>query len=783
MTFRSFTLPFSPILIWGLLACGSETSPTDADAGEPQDAGSEDVDGGSTDQDAAPPDAGFSPECEKLPNLTYIDALSAAQPAIETRARALIRARVEFNSLADDPSEVCSVDLDFEDSNGDGSLQPYENWTLAPEARATDLVSRLSSSAKIGLLAHPTIEDTPGGSGDLSEGLREMVQADFVRFGLTTAHRSPLVPRAIWANNLQELAEGEDFGVPFVLSMRPAHTSGNGRARATGFSQWPQELGLAATDDPEIVEGFGRVVSQEYRAIGVRMALDVSADLATEPRWVGSPFTFGEDAAKVAPLVAAYVRGLQGEALGPEGVAAVLGHFPGAGAAKGGFDECLAKGRFTTYPGGAFDTHAGVFAPAIELGAAAVMPTYGVPEQGDWSGLGGLLDGRTIEQVGATYHSALLTDALRGHFGFEGVVLAPWGALREPGTDPLGAPWGVEALTLGERIAKAVGAGVDQFGGLADPAPIAAALDDGQITDAQVDAAATRLLALMFRLGLFEDPYVDPEQAPALANNDVHYRAGLKAMNRSLVLVYNADKPTDFLNGAGDGTQTGDKGNAGNGTMKVLPAPPGEPYVSAGCAYYVAGDVDLDYVRSVSNGYGLLTNDVQNLKDIDVSTPAERMALSDYIFIRAEAPFTPDPESGSLNYPLSSLEYEDAANEATLAPVDEALAAIAAWAGPIPSQAQIVVLVDAGRPSVVQELLSRDISALYLGWIGTVPANTYGDKIFLDVAFGIVDGEGVLPVGLPASDAAASAQLEDVAGDGQHPTFVRGFGLETPGFE
>ena len=63
------------------------------------------------------------------------------------------------------------------------------------------------------------------------------------------------------------------------------------------------------------------------------------------------------------------------------------------------------------------------------------------------------------------------------------------------------------------------------------------------------------------------------------------------------------------LNGNGDGTQTGDKGNAGNGTMKVLPAPPGEPYVAAGCSYFIMGNFDLDYVRSVSAGYGLLTND------------------------------------------------------------------------------------------------------------------------------------------------------------------------------
>lgn len=773
-------LPMAVSLLCGALACsgGEETRDGGGDGG--LDGG---VDGGITDADAGEVDSGLSEECNKAPNRARIEGLLAAQPVLGVRTRAILTLPITFASLADDPNELCSVTLRFKDANGSGALEPYEDWTLTPAARAADLVGRMTAAQKVGLMLHPTLTEVPSAQGGLSPALQAAVQDDFLRFGATTALGAALTARATWANDLQAVAEAAPLGVPFVLSAGASHSTGNGRVKATGFSQWPAELGLAAADDLAAVEAYGQVVAQELRAVGIRMALDVSADLATDPRWFRGQFTFGEDADAVGARAAALVRGLQGETLGATSVAAVLGRFPGAGAAIDGWDACLEKGRFTAYPGAAFDDHVGAFEPALAQGAAAVMPGYGIPQQGAWSGLGGLVNGATTEQVGAAFHAGLLTDVLRGHLGFGGMILAPWGVLEAPGLSPLGTPWGVEGLTPAQRAAKAVGAGVDQLGGLADPAVLQAALTAGDLSEAQVDAAAARSLAVTFALGLFEDPYVDPEQAPALANTDAAYRAGLRVMGRSLVLLKNAQKPANWLNGDGDGTQVGDKGNAGNGTLKVLPAPPGEPYVSAGCTYFILGNFDLDYVRSVSAGYGLLTNDVLSINDIPVDTPEARMAMSDYIFIRIDAPTTADPDSGALGLPTQDLEYAQADNADQLAPVRAARAAVDSWSGAVPSRAQLVVIVDGGRPSVVQEVLNIGVSALYVGWIGKMPSNLYADKVVLDVAFGIVDGVGKLPVGMPRSNAAAASQLEDVAGDGQDQTFVTGFGLSTPAFE
>jgi len=748
-------------------------------------------------------------ECDKPANVARRAALVASQPALAVHAssgKTVKTFTTTFASVADDPTARCEVQLQFKDLSDDDALQPYEDWTLTAGERAADLAGRMTKAQKLALMAHAAFGDSPTTANPNPSAASLALVTSGVRFGLTAANAALPKNRAAWANALQAAAEASAFGIPFVLSMEPAHSAGNGRVVANGFSSWPAELAFGAADDLGMTETFGNYVAQEYRAIGVTMAISPNANLATDPRWYGSQFTFGDDSARVSAHVGAFVKGLQRPvqaasdaatgAITRPGVAVVLGHFPGAGPAKDGWDARLQKGRFYSYPGGAFDAHANVFAGAFENGVAAVMPGYGIPEQGSWTGLGGVLNGATIEQVGAAFNSAIVTDALRGHFEFDGLVVAPAGVLENAGIAPLGAPWGVEGLTKPQRIAKAVGAGVDQFMGLADTVDLTAA----NLTDAQVDAAATRALALIVRLGLFENPYVNGPRAAEFCSSDAADNAALAVQWRSVTLLLNNPKPAGFLNGEGDGTQVGDPGNAGNGTRLVLPAAPGKPYIAPGSDYYIAGDFDLDYVRSVSSGYGVLTNDLPEVNkkfgpgdadDVIVQTPtqADRMAAADYIFIRIAAPYSDDPDSGAFHHGLQSLQYSG--NDASvLAPLAAARAAITAWntatpPKPVPSQAQIIVTVDAGRPAVMSELLAPayGVSGLYLTWLGTMPqGNEWSDKVLLDVAFGIVNGSGKLPVGLAGSDAAAAAQHEDVAGDGADATFLRGFGIETTMF-
>ncbi|MCA9668490.1 MAG: glycoside hydrolase family 3 protein [Myxococcales bacterium] len=766
---RAFSLALVAAIALFALACSGDST-----TNPPADGADAIVHDGGTDADGVVPgdghvgDQGEVAECDKPANVQKVAAWKAIETSLEVRSKSVIKAKVSFPSAADDPSKTCEVELSFRDLNGNGTLDPYENYTLSAADRATDLVSQMTEAEKIGLMAHVTTSDAPTvASSDVSAALKAQIDSGQIRFGKVTAHTSPLGARASWANNVQALCEASRLGIPFVLSMEPSHADGGGRSKASGFSQWPLELGLGTWGVADRIRDYGKIVSKEYRAIGVRMALSVSANLATDPRWHGSQFTFGEDSAKVSTLIAAYVEGLQGAGMGAESVAAVVGRFPGAGAAKGGVDARLAKGKYLSYPGNNIDAHLAPFAAAFNAKAAAVMPAYGILESGSWSGLGGVLSGSTIEQVAASFNKTVVTDALRTHYHFDGLVLAPWGVINDAGVNPLGAPWGVESMTKSQRVAKAINAGVDQFGGLEDTTVISGAKTAGLITAAQIDAAAKRALVLMFSLGLFDNPYVDDSAAAGLVNTTAAKTAGQTAMDHAIVLLVNQTKPSGFLNGGGDGTQTGDKGNAGNGTMKVLPAPPGEPYVAAGCSYFMMGNVDWDFVFESSAGFGELTNFLPG------KTDEERIALSHYVFILLDAPFTADPDSGPLELAKSSLEYATNANASVLAQIATARAAIDK-AG---KDTQIIVGIVGGRPSVVSEVLAANnkVGALAVMWGATT-------KSFLDTLFGIHSGLGTLPVGLPASDAAGATQKEDVAGDGQHATFILGAGMSLTTF-
>ena len=183
------------------------------------------------------------------------------------------------------------------------------------------------------------------------------------------------------------------------------------------------------------------------------------ADLATEPRWARISGTFGEDADLVAEMTAAYIRGFQGEELGPESVACMTKHFPGGGTPEGRGGRTLrVRGRNRAYPGGQFEDHVRPFLPAIELGTAQIMPYYGIP-----------LD-QTSENVGMSFNKDIVTGLLREQLGYDGVVCTDWLILDDVslffGALTLeGKYHGVEELTVPERMKKAIDAGVDQFGG------------------------------------------------------------------------------------------------------------------------------------------------------------------------------------------------------------------------------------------------------------------------------------------------------------------------------
>jgi len=436
---------------------------------------------------------------------------------------------------------ILEVDgLQFKDLNRNGVLDPYEDWRRSLEERVEDLLSRMNLGEKAGMMVHPALGMGEGGTL-LEEPLvfslgpdveiamgpptTEAISIKHIRHVLTRSSEPPEI-LAAWSNRLQALAEGSRLGIPVTISSDPRHGFRHDptatSVRAGRFSQWPEPTGLAATRDADLVRQFGAIAAQEYRAVGIRTALHPMADLATEPRWGRISGTFGEDAELAAELVQAYIEGFQGEGgLGPEGVATMCKHFPGGGPQREGLDPHHEIGKEQVYPGDNFDYHLIPFRAAIEAGTAQMMPYYGIPV------------GITSEDVGMGYNGEIITGLLREEVGFEGVICTDWGITTM-------MPWGVEELTVEERYKKALEAGVDQFGSDSTPEIIVDLLTKGEISEDRVDQSVRRLLRDKFRMGLFEDPYVDVERAREIAGKDEFQAVADLAQRRSIVLLKNA---------------------------------------------------------------------------------------------------------------------------------------------------------------------------------------------------------------------------------------------------
>src|SRR5829696_4726476 len=299
-----------------------------------------------------------------------------------------INTRRNLSLLGKEAPTLTQDGLTFRDLNKNGKLDPYEDPRRPIDERVEDLLSQMTLEEKAGLMFHMIAAVNPDGSlNPPSAGfIRGMPIAEMVGTLLLNhfnVHALP-APRlaAQWYNNLQALAESTRLGIPVTISSDPRHAFSNNPATnfaAGSFSQWPEPIGLAATGDPALVEQFGDIARQEYLSVGIRVALHPMADLATEPRWGRINGTFGEDAELASRMVAAYIRGFQGAALGPASVACMTKHFPGGGPQMNGEDAHFSYGKEQVYPGDNFDYHLIPFEAAFAAGAAQIMPYYGMP--------------------------------------------------------------------------------------------------------------------------------------------------------------------------------------------------------------------------------------------------------------------------------------------------------------------------------------------------------------------------------------------------------------------
>jgi beta-glucosidase len=400
-----------------------------------------------------------------------------------------------------------------------------------PDARARDLLDRMTLAEKIGQLALITVHrildrNRTGGSYFQAGTLEPLLGGDSPVGGLLSGAGGAPVPNAPveWArltNELQRRArELSRLGVPLLYGVDAIH----GHNNVLGATIYPHAIGLAASWDPQLIEAVAAEVAAGVRATGIHWNFAPNADIGVDPRWGRFVETHGEDPLIVSRMAAAAVRGLQGAGLGagtgagiagPDRVAATAKHFVAYGAATGGLDRTNADVSARTL----WERHLPPFEAAVRAGVATVMASSGS------------LNGVPVHASGY-----LLRELLRDRLGFDGLVVSDWGDVLFLHRD-----YGV-AADYRDAVERSVNAGIDMsmigFDDERFREALLALVQDGRVTVDRVDEAARRVLRLKFALGLFEQPFVDEGRVSVLSRES-NAALALDAARRSMVLLVN----------------------------------------------------------------------------------------------------------------------------------------------------------------------------------------------------------------------------------------------------
>lgn len=418
-----------------------------------------------------------------------------------------------------------------------GVAPPYRDRHAAIDVRVRDLLARMSLDEKAAqmvgvwqLKAEMLVDDE--GRFDLAKaraafgaghGLGQVGRpSDAGGSGSAGGGHDPSKGRdprqqAELTNAIQRFfVEESRLGIPVVFHEECLH----GQAAKEGTS-FPQPIGLAATFDPALVESLFAMTAREARLRGTHQALTPVVDVARDPRWGRVEETFGEDPYLVARMGVAAVRGFQGnnEFRGREHLMATLKHFVAHGQPEGG-QNC---GPANVSMRELRDVFMPPFRAAVrEAGVASVMASY-----------------NEVDGIPSHANRWLLRDVLRDEWGFRGFVVSDYYAIWELGDRP-GTHGHHVAADKREACALAVRAGVNIE--LPEPDCYRSLVDlvrDGTLAERELDALVGPMLYWKFRLGLFDDPYVDPDEAARVVGCDAHRELALRAARETITLLKN----------------------------------------------------------------------------------------------------------------------------------------------------------------------------------------------------------------------------------------------------
>lgn len=386
----------------------------------------------------------------------------------------------------------------------------YKDAALPTEKRVNDLISRMTLEEKVRQLDLYAGKEVLIDRSTIDTARLAAVMGDLGMGGIHDFYPTD----AGVTNQLQRYAvEKTRLGIPVIITAEALHGY-----LGKGSTSFPVPLALASSWDTTLIRQVGRVIATEMRAHGPNFALNPNLDLAREPRWGRVEETYGEDTYLSSRLGVNMVKGLQGENLSDSNaVVAEPKHFgvhsipeSGSNWAPVSIGEREARSAFLY-----------VFEKAVTEGKArGIMAAY-----------------HEMDGVPCSANKWLLTDLLRGEWGFKGMVLSDLGAVRMQHT------FHCIAKDVPEAAANAVKAGLDmQFYDFTHEEfqqGLIEAVKRGDLSEKDIDKAVAHVLGVKFDLGLFENPYIDPALAAKVQRCPAHNEISKQASLESIVLLKN----------------------------------------------------------------------------------------------------------------------------------------------------------------------------------------------------------------------------------------------------
>jgi beta-glucosidase len=401
------------------------------------------------------------------------------------------------------------------------NIPAYRNSALPVEQRVADLLSRMTLEEKVAQLegnwqnpasrqdASQTFLDSKGTF--LPERAATVLKEGLGGISRPSENRSPR-EMAEYTNTVQKwVKENTRLGIPILFHDECLH----GHVAPKGTS-YPQPIALASSWDPALIHDVFSATAAEARARGAQECLAPVVDLARDPRWGRTEETYGEDPYLVSRIGVAAVEGFQGDGplIDKSHVLATLKHFAVHGQPEGGtnvgpgnYSERVIREYFLKpFEAGVKEAH-----------ARTVMASY-----------------NEIDGIPSHSNRHLLTDILRQEWGFDGLLVSDYFAISDLRT------LHHVAATDDEAAKMALDAGVDiELPGADTFRDLGEQVRKGRIAQATVDQAVARVLREKFLTGLFDDPYVDPENAERVTNSPEHQQLALKAAHESIILLKN----------------------------------------------------------------------------------------------------------------------------------------------------------------------------------------------------------------------------------------------------